>query len=167
MRKNVKAFLVIAAVILTSNCESKNSQPSVSDIAGAWFNINTKLAPSDITETLFSDEIALQIEEFNASLNKFINSPVGYLYRTHRKEDMLSIQGVSAAVNRLKAAMQNGNEREIFSNTLEIDRAVSILQRADAELSVTSQLSSYLLFFFLILNDYRNNYYPDSFAKQT
>jgi two-component system, NarL family, sensor kinase len=154
MRKNVKAFLVIAAVILMSNCERKNSQqelqPSVSDIANAWLDINTKLAPPDMTETFFSDGIILQVEKFNDSLNRFINSPVGYLYRTHRKEDMRLLE-ISAAVNGLKTAMQNGNEREVFFNTLEIDRAVSILQRVDAELSVTSLLSTFLLFFFLSL----------------
>jgi signal transduction histidine kinase len=145
MRKNVKAFLVIAAVLLAANCESKNSQqelqPSVSDIATAWLDMNIKLAPPDITE----------LDEFSDSLSRFINSPVGYLYRTHRKEDMRSIQEISAAVNRLKTALLNGDVQEVFSNTLEIDRAVSILQRVDAELSATSQLSSFLLFFFLSL----------------
>jgi len=168
MRKNVKAFLVIVAVILTANCKQSGAtglqnsqqklqqelqqglQPSASDVAGSWLEINTKLAPQDITETFFSDGIVLQIEEFNDSLNKFINSPVGYLYRTHRKEDMRQLE-ISDAVTRLKDALQNGNEREVFTNTLEIDRAVSILQRVDAELSVTSQLSSFLLFFFLSL----------------
>jgi len=147
MQKNVKAFLVITVVILAANCESKNSQPSASDIANVWLDINSKLAQPDMTETFFSNGIVLQIEEFNDSLNRFINSPVGYLYQTHRKEDMRLLE-ISAVVNRLKAAIQNGNEREVLSNTLEIDRAVSILQRVDAELSVTSQLSSFLLFFF-------------------
>jgi signal transduction histidine kinase len=151
MRKNVKAFLAIAAVLLAANCESKSSQPSASDIANAWLDINTKLAPPDMTETFFSDGIALQIEEFSDSLNRFINSPVGYLYRMRRREDMRSLQEISVAINRLKAALHNGNAREVFSSTLEIDRAVSILQRVDAELSVTSQLSSFLLFFFLSL----------------
>ncbi len=162
MRKNVKAFLVIAVVLLAANCDKQSGadrlqnsqqelQPLLSDIVNAWLDINTKLAPPDITETFFSDGIELQIEKFNDSLNRFINSPIGYLYRTHRKEDMLSIQEVSAAVNRLKAAVQNGNEREIFSNTLEIDRAVIMLQRVDIELSVKSQRSSFLLFFFLSL----------------
>ena len=154
MRKNVKAFLAIAVVILlTVNCESKISRqelrPSASDIANAWLDINTKLAPMNMTE-LFSDGIALQIEEFNDSLNRFINSPVGYLYRMRREEDMRLLE-ISAAINRLKAALRNGNTREVFSSALEIDRAVSILQRVDAELSVTSQLSSFLLFFFLSL----------------
>jgi len=151
MRKNVKAFLIIAVVILAANCNSQQElQPSVSDIANAWLDINSKLAPQDMTETFFSDGIVLQIEEFNDSLNRFINSPVGHLYQTHRKEDMRLLE-ISPAVNRLKAAIQNGREREVFSNTLEIDRAVSILQRVDAELSVTSQLSSFMLFFFLSL----------------
>ncbi|WP_461246505.1 sensor histidine kinase [Treponema sp. R6D11] len=152
MRKNVKAFLVIAVVlILAANCESKSSQPSVFDIADTWFNINTKFAPTDTTETSFSDGLALQIEKFNNSLNRFLSSPVGYQYRMYRKNDMRSVQEISAVVNRLKIAMQNGDVREVFSNTLEIDRAVSILQRVDAELSVTSQLSSFLLFFFFTL----------------
>jgi len=151
MRKNVKAFLIIAVVILAANCNSQQElQPSVSDIANAWLDINSKLAPPDMTETFFSDGIVLQIEEFNDSLNRFINSPVGHLYQTHRKEDMRLLE-ISPAVNRLKAAIQNGREREVFSNTLEIDRAVSILQHVDAELSVTSQLSSFMLFFFLSL----------------
>jgi len=162
MRKNVKAFFVIAAVLLAANCESKNSQqklkqelqqalqPSVSGIANAWFDINTKLAPPDKTETIFSDAIILQIEEFNDSFNRFINSPVGQLYQTHRKEDMRLLE-ISAAVNKLKAAIQNGDTREVFSNTLEIDRVVSILQRIDADLSAASQLSSFMLFFFFAL----------------
>ncbi|WP_461255081.1 sensor histidine kinase [Treponema sp. R80B11-R83G3] len=158
MRKNVKAFLVIAVVlILTANCEKKVSQPwltrqpSVSDIADSWFNINTKLTPTDTAETSFSDGVVLQIEAFNDSLNRFLNSPVGYLYRMHRKKDMRSVQEISAAINRLKTAMQNGDKQKVFSNTLEIDRAISILQRVDAELSVTSQLSSFLLFFLFTL----------------
>jgi len=178
MRKNVKAFLVIAAVMLASNCESKNSQqelrPSVSNIANAWLDINTKLAPLDMTETFYSNGIVLQIEEFNDSLNKFINSPLGHLYQTHRKEDMRLLE-ISAAVNGLKAAIQNGDEREVFSNTLEIDRAVSILQRVDAELSVTNQLSSFQLFFFLaliiiaitfILSAYRNRHKIEKLQHQ-
>jgi len=120
MRKNVKVFFVIAAVLLAANCNSHQElQPSASDVANAWLDINTKLAPPNMTETFFSDGIILQVEEFNDSLNRFINSPVGYLYRTHRKEDMRLLE-ISAAVNRLKTAMQNGNERKFFQVSLKL-----------------------------------------------
>ena len=127
-------------IMLAAGCESKSSQPSASDVAQVWLDIKTKLNTTDMTE-LFSDEIIFQIEKFNNSLNRFINSPVGYLYRTHRRGDMRSVQEITAGINRLKAAVQSGNAREVFSNALEIDRAVSILQRVDAELSGISQLN--------------------------
>jgi len=151
MRKNVKAAIIIAVVIiLSAGCESKNSRPSASDVAGAWLDIKTKLNTTDMTE--FSpDGITAQIEEFNSTLNRFINSPIGYLYRAHRKGDMRSIQEITAAINRLKDAVQSGSVQEVFSNTIEIDRAVSMLQRVDAELSGTSQLNIFLLFFFFSL----------------
>ena len=155
MRKNVKAFLVIAAVLLTANCENKNSQqelqPSVSDAAQAWLDIKTKLNTTDMTENNFPDGIEAQIDEFNAVLNRFINSPIGYVYRTQRRGDMRSIQEITAALNRLKAAVQNRGVQEVFTNTLEIDRAVRMLQRVDTELSDTSQLNIFLLFFFFSL----------------
>jgi signal transduction histidine kinase len=152
MRKKGKAFIVLSAVILlTANCEGKREQPSASDTAGAWFDIKTKLNTQDTTETIFTDGIALQIEEFNNTLTRFINSPIGFLYRTQRKEDMRSVQEMTVSIHSLKAAMQSGNIQEIYSNTLEIDRAVSTLQRVDVELSAASHVNIFLLFLFLSL----------------
>jgi signal transduction histidine kinase len=151
MRKNVKAVIVFTSVIIfITNCENKNAQPSASEVADTWLDIKTKLNTTDMTE-LFSDGITVQIEEFNNTLNLFINSPIGYLYRMQRRGDMRSIQEITAAINRLKDAAQNGDAREVFSNTLEIDRAVGMLQRVDAELSGASQLNIFLLFFFFSL----------------
>ena len=41
--------------------------------------------------------LSAEIEELNRSINLFINSPIGYLYRTRRREDMRSVQEISAA----------------------------------------------------------------------
>ena len=150
MRKNVKLFAVPALVaMLAAGCEGKSPQPLVSDVAEAWLDIRTKLTPTDKTETLFSAGIALQIREFNDSLNRFIESPIGHMYRTHRAGEMRYIQEISASADRLSAAIQNGDVQKVYSNALEIDRAVSILQRVDAELSGASQLDFFLLSFFI------------------
>jgi signal transduction histidine kinase len=144
-------MVIAVVIILTAGCEGKREQPSASDVADAWLDIKTKLNTTDMTEKYFSDGIEVQIDEFKNSLNRFINSPIGYLYRAQRRGDMRSVQEITAAINKLKDAARNGSVQKIFSNTLEIDRAVSMLQRVDAELSGTSQLNIFLLFFFFSL----------------
>jgi signal transduction histidine kinase len=147
MRKNVKPFIVIAVVLLTTACESKISQPSASDVAQIWLGIKTNLNTADKEKAVLYAEI----DEFNNTLNRFTDSPIGYLYQTHRRGDMRSIQDITAAIDSLKAAIQSGNIREAYLNCLEIDKAVVILQRVDAELSGKSQLNIHMLFFFFVL----------------
>lgn len=161
-------MIFAAVIIFTANCESKNaktksetqyetlsetasqtkSHTSVSGISKDWLEIKTELNSIDMTKTGF---LADQIKEFNLSLNSFINSPIGYLYRTHRRGEMHTVHDITAAINRLETSVQDGDGRDVSSIIMEIDRAVTTLQNVDAELSAASQLNFFLLFFFFSL----------------
>ena len=142
---------ISVVIILAAGCKNKNSQPFASEIAQIWLEIKTKLNETDTAQALFPEGLTAQIkdqlDEFNKSLNRFINSPIGYMYQTHRRGEMRLLE-ITADINRLKNAVENGDKQEVSSNTLEIDKAVGILQRVEDELSRTSQFNFFLLIFF-------------------
>jgi len=109
MRKIVKAVLAISVfIILASGCKSKNSQPFASEIAQNWLEIKTKLNETDTAQALFPDvltaQITDQLDEFNKKLNRFLKSPIGYIYQTHRRGEMRLLE-ITADINRLKNAV--------------------------------------------------------------
>jgi signal transduction histidine kinase len=58
---------------------------------------------------------------------------------------------IARAAGNLKDALQNNDGEAAAAGILEIDKAVTILQRVDSELSSASQKDYFLLFFFLSL----------------
>jgi len=147
MPKIVKAVLsAFVFLLIASACQSGNSQPAASQIAQNWLDIKAKLNQTD-TAALLPAQITGQIDEFNTNLGSFIDSPIGYLYQRHRKGEMRLLE-ITAAIDRLKKAVQDGDKQEIASSALEIDKAVAILHRVEDELSRASQFKFFLLIFF-------------------
>jgi signal transduction histidine kinase len=158
MGKKVKiwaagAYAVLGLVILfTAIGERKGPYPSVSDISEAWLDIKTHIFPAEPhLHDVQAQDIETQIETFTQAINRFADSPVAFLYQTHRRAEMRSLDGITAAADKLKAALQNNDREAVFPNILEIDKTIDTLQRVDAELSGTSQLNYFLLFFFFSL----------------
>ena len=159
---NVKAFILIAAVLLTVGCKNNSYQPSASEIGQIWLDIKTEIDMTDIANS----GLYVKIEELDKIVNSFFNSPIGYMYRTHRRGDMRSILEISAEIKSLENAVKNGNEQEVKLISHEIDKAVNVLQRVDADLSGVSLLDYFILFFFIFHNCYGNYPYTVVFSRQ-
>ncbi|MDR0443901.1 MAG: sensor histidine kinase [Treponema sp.] len=135
----------------------KDSYPSVSSVSEEWLTVKTNLMDSSAPENL-----QIQIEEFQLTLNRFFDSPVGSLYRIRRPGEMKSITGVVTEIDLLKIAVLEQPDFspqfadasigcEVFPIILEIDSRLETLRRIDASLSNTSQLHYFQLFFFFSL----------------
>jgi signal transduction histidine kinase len=138
--------MFIAALIILGGCGEKTPYPSVSSIAGEWLAIKTELYSSP------TDDIEKKIENFRFTLDRFYTSPIGSLYQVHRPDEISSIMAIDSAVDRLKTAALNGDDKTVQLIKLEIDSSVNQLQRIDQSLSDTTQRHYFLsLLFFIML----------------
>ena len=150
------AIAAIAFVILFTVIDAKNAPslqrsfryPTVAEISHTWVEIKTLIFTSH--SSLLTSHSSL-LTDFSLSVNRFAGSPVGISYRTHRSEEMRSLDGIGEAIKSIDAALQNNDREALIANTLEIDKAVDTLQRVDAELTGPGQLTIFLLFVFFSL----------------
>jgi len=70
------------------------------------------------------------------------------MYMVHYADETASLEAAESAINRFKTAVYSRNTEDIFRSVIEIDSAVELLQRIDADLSAKSQLHYFQLFFF-------------------
>ena len=92
--------------------------------------------------------VSAQIDNFQTALNDFFASPVFYMYTIYHMDEMKIIRSLDTIVNGLKTDLNSGDSIRIYRSVLEIDSAVKLLQRIDADLSAKSQLHYFQLFFF-------------------
>jgi signal transduction histidine kinase len=158
---------------VTAGCGAKptpspaDNYPSVYSICEIWFSlradINSSYDQTDnglvssteprsgVASMMRGSPLEARVDDFRHTLNRFMNSPVGSLYRVQRKQEIRSLDDTDSALERLKAAIQQGDKEEIFSAVRKIDTAVLILQGIDTNLAEVSQMNFFLLFFFFSL----------------
>jgi signal transduction histidine kinase len=139
---------------VTAGCGAKptpspaDNYPSVYSICEIWFSLRADIN-SSYSQT--DNDLEVRVDDFRHTLNRFMNSPVGSLYRVQRKQEIRSLDDTDSALEQLKAAIRQGDKAEIFSVVRKIDTAVLILQGIDANLAEVSQMHFFLLFFFFSL----------------
>jgi len=135
--------LVITALTLFAGCGESRSQ-SISSISEKWLAIKKEFnAPTDGLES--------RIDDFYLTLNGFFSSPIGFLYQTHRPEGIQYLELVNSAVDLLKTAVINNDNKALYLTAIEIDENLDSLQRIDKSLSNASQRNSFFLFLFFSL----------------
>jgi len=153
-----KSLLLVVILIVTS-CGKGGDFPSVSDVSQVWLTVKTELVslndnPPNKANHVLIEKLEAEIADFRTVINRFLNSPVGSLYRLHRTEEIQSLRLDTTAErleNALRSSYETGDYWEIFSIALEIDTAIDHLQRIDNNLSDISQLRHFQLFFFFSL----------------
>jgi len=123
-------------------CAKNGSFPSVASIAGEWLEIKRELNTDDTAS------LAVHIEGFRLTVERFLASPVGSLYQVHMTEEMMTFETIIPAVEQLKTVVLDGNSQAVFSLALEIDTSIDLLRNIDESLSDTSLLRYFQLFFF-------------------
>ena len=148
VKRLVKMVLIIAALAVTA-CAEKSPYPSATSVAGEWLEIKREL------NTDSPASLAAHIGDFCITLERFLASPVGLLYKVHRPEEMRAIEAAIPYLENLLSAHagltpgNGGNPNQpLFSITLEIDTAIDLLRDIDEALSDTSLLRYFQLFFF-------------------
>ena len=135
--------MVITALTLFAGCGESRSQ-SISSISEKWLAIKKEFnAPTDGLES--------RIDDFYLTLNGFFSSPIGFLYQTHRPEGIQYLELVNSAVDLLKTAVINNDNKALYLTAIEIDENLDSLQRIDKSLSNASQRNSFFLFLFFSL----------------
>ena len=146
--------LLLIMVIFTTSCgresaTNKNaSYQSVASISGEWLAIKVELNPADFSSNSSSVNLEKQIDNFRFSLNQFFGSPVGYLYYMHDSDEIHSLTEIDSAAEKLLSAVKNNDKAAVSKTALEIDASLFKLQSIDENLSNTSHVHSFQLFFF-------------------
>ena len=117
---------------------------SVTIIAEKWHDVKDDIAQNQSSLSGLTD----QIDNFQTALNDFFASPVFYMYTIYHADEMKIIRSLDTIVSGLKTELNSGDSFMIYRSVLEIDSAVKLLQRVDADLSAKSQLHYFQLFFF-------------------
>lgn len=154
-----RLFLIVLTVSLffAAACSSGKKYPSVSSISSEWLEIKKTLYKIEKNKDYQS--VIFQIDNFNISLNNFIVSPVGKVYRNYRVE-MISeelfkaLADIDSLLDRLKTAVQDSDDfidARILSVLMEVDAVIELLQFNDANLSNIILMRIYLFLFFLTL----------------
>jgi signal transduction histidine kinase len=136
---------VLCAVVITS-CANSEVYPSISSISVSWLKLKF-----DIINSKQDDGLEGSIENFRITLNKFLSSPLTYLYRIHRPENIQILKDIDSAVDSLNGALKDGDYLTVFPIILEIDSSLEQLHLIEKNLSETSQLQYFQLFFFLCM----------------
>jgi signal transduction histidine kinase len=153
---------LVLFILFTAITEGKETYPSVAEISESWLNLKTHIltahyslltSPSSLLSApspLLTSPSSL-LTDFSQTVTRFAASPVGVSYRTHRSEEMRSLDNIGEALKSIETALQNNDSEALIANTLEIDKAVDTLQRVDTELTGPGQLTIFLLFVFFSL----------------
>jgi len=140
-----------ALIVCLTSCANNNTYPSISSISASWLNLK-----SDIINSEQSDDIAGSIDNFHLTLKKYISSPIIYLYKIHRPENIQILADIDSAADRLNEALKEGGglppgkyDLHILPIIFEIDSNLEKLQLIEKNLSEASQLQYFQLLFFL------------------
>jgi signal transduction histidine kinase len=141
MVKQLAKIILIAALFAVSCAKSENF-PSAASVAGEWLEIKRQLNTDDPASC------ASRIEGFRQTVENFLASPVGSLYKVQRQDEMRTFETIIPSVEQLKTAVIQGDSQTVFPLTLEIDTYIDLLRNIDESLSDASLLRYFQLFFF-------------------
>jgi len=131
-----------ALIVCLASCANKDAYPSISSISISWLKLK-----SDIIKAEQTGDLAGSIEDFHLTLNKFLSSPIIYLYRIHRPENIQILANIDSAADRLNVALKEG--RPLLPIIQEIDSGIEQLWLIEKSLSDASQLQYFQFLFFL------------------
>jgi len=146
-------FLFVAVVLVVTSCGKGENFPSIPALSESWLSIKTELISlnDNSANNARIEKLEAQIADFRTVINRFLNSPVGFLYQLHRPEELQSLK-LDNVIERLETALRQSyesrNNGEVSSVVLEIDMAIANLQQVSDNLSDISQLRYFQLFFF-------------------
>ena len=141
VKQSVKIVLILA--LFVTSCAKSDSAisghfPSVASVAGEWLEIKREIN-------------AAHIDGFRQTVERFLASPVGSLYKVHKPEEMRSFAMIIPALEQLQAAVIDGDNQAVFALALEIDASIDLLRNIDESLTDTSLLRYFQLFFFFAI----------------
>ena len=142
--------IILAAALLSfgASC-TRSTYPPVSQVSESWLELKKSISSTNIiSANRPSADFEAQIDDFYATLNAFLSSPVASLYQVRMPENMQFLKALPSALDGLKAAAFNGDDDAVFSMLIEIDMAIEQLWHIESGLSKKSQLDFFLLFFF-------------------
>jgi signal transduction histidine kinase len=134
--------LLCAVILSFVSCANKDAYPSISSISVSWLKLK-----SDIINSEQPGDLAGSIEDFRLTLNKFLSSPIIYLYRIHRPENIQLLADIDSAAGRLNTALKEG--LPFLPIIQEIDLSLEQLWLIEKSLSDASQLQYFQFLFFL------------------
>jgi signal transduction histidine kinase len=134
--------IVLITALFAASCAKSGTFPSAASIAGEWLEIKRELNTDD------PDSCAARIESFHQTVESFLASPVGSLYKVQRQDEMRTFETIIPVVEQLKTAVIADGGQTIFPFVLEIDTNIDLLRNIDESLSDTSLLRYFQLFFF-------------------
>jgi signal transduction histidine kinase len=146
----VKYFLIITLLIIAAltmaACAKEDPFPSVASVAGEWLEIKRELNTGD------SASLTAHIESFRRTVEHFLSSPVGSLYKVHMPEEMRTFETIIFSLEQMNATIKSdSHSQSVFSPALEVDTSIDILRNIDESLSDTSLLRYFQLFFFFTI----------------
>jgi signal transduction histidine kinase len=144
--KHFFAVILCAAAVCVTSCAEDDIYPSIMGISQEWLELK-----SDVINAEYAADFESRIENFRKTLNEFTASSIGILYRIYRPEYIQTLADMDTAAGRLGSVLKRGGSRELLQTLLEIDTGIGRLQLIDKDLSDTSQLNYFLLFFFFSL----------------
>jgi signal transduction histidine kinase len=148
--KQLYAGALCAVIACLISCAYSEVYPSISSISISWLKLK-----SDIINSKQADSLQDSIEDFRLTLKQFLSSPIIYLYKIQRPENIQILADIDSAVDSLNDALKEGglspekSSLPVFSIMLEIDSNLEQLQLIEKTLSEASQLQYFQLFFFL------------------
>jgi signal transduction histidine kinase len=142
--KHLFAGTLCAVMVCLTSCANSDVYPSISSISVSWLKLK-----SDIINSKQANGLQSSIEDFRLTLKQFLSSPIIYLYRIQRPENIQILADIDSAVDSLNDALKEGVGFPVFSIMLEIDSNLEQLQLIEKSLSEASQLQYFQLFFFL------------------
>jgi len=129
-----------------TSCAKDDSYPSIIGISQKWLELK-----SDVIKAENTTDFESRIENFRKTLNEFTASPIGFLYKIYRPEYIQTLADMDMAAGQLISVLKEGDISQILPIMLEIDTNIGQLQLIDKNLSDTSQLNYFFLFFFFSL----------------
>jgi signal transduction histidine kinase len=131
-----------AVILCLASCANSEVHPSIASISVSWLNLKT-----DIIYEKQTGDLAGSIENFRLTIDKFLSSPIIYLYRIHRPENIQILADIDSAAERLNAALKEG--RPLLPIMQEIDSDIEQLWLIEKGLSDASQIKYFQFLFFL------------------
>ena len=144
--KRLYAGVLCAAILCMTSCAKDDSYPSIIGISQKWLELK-----SDVIKAENTTDFESRIENFRKTLNEFTASPIGFLYKIYRPEYIQTLADMDMAAGQLISVLKEGDISQILPIMLEIDTNIGQLQLIDKNLSDTSQLNYFFLFFFFSL----------------